>query len=207
MAKSKSQGKGKGGGTIAKVEINKKPSAKQGEELLDTLKTRFEENMDRHKGLEWEKIQAKLESTPEKLGALYAMESTGGEPDVIDYDKKTDEYIFVDCSKESPEGRRSICYDGHGQAEREKKGVYPAGNAIDLAEAMGITLLTEEVYRQLQKLGDFDAKTSSWIATPADIRDLGGAIFADYRFGHVFVYHNTAASFYGARGFRGLLRV
>ncbi|QPC82213.1 DUF4256 domain-containing protein [Phototrophicus methaneseepsis] len=207
MAKSKSQGKGKGGGTIAKVEINKKPSAKQGEELLDTLKTRFEENMDRHKGLEWEKIQAKLESTPEKLRALYAMESTGGVPDVIDYDKKTDEYIFVDCSKESPEGRRSICYDGQGQAEREKKGVYPAGNATDLAEAMGITLLTEEDYRQLQKLGDFDAKTSSWIATPADIRDLGGAIFADYRFGHVFVYHNTAASFYGARGFRGLLRV
>lgn len=203
MAKSK----GKGGKSIEKVKIEKKLSAKQGEELLNTLQARFEDNMDRHKGLKWDDIQAKLEANNEKLKSLNVMESTGGEPDVIGYDKKSDEYIFCDCSKESPEGRRSICYDGDGQAQREKKGINPAGNAVDLAAEMDIELLTEEQYRDLQKLGNFDNTTSSWIKTPDDIRERGGAIFADFRYGHVFIYHNSAHSFYGARGFRGLLRV
>lgn len=204
MAKKSSKGNGR---TIPKVEINLEISPKQGEELLNTLKVRFEENMDRHKGLEWAKVQAKLEAHPEKLSSLNAMESTGGEPDVVGYDKKTGETIFYDCSAESPDGRRSICYDGEGQQEREKKGVHPAGNAIDIAAAMGIELLTEEQYRELQKLGEFDTKTSSWIKTPSEIRELGGAIFADRRYDHVFVYHNSAPSFYSARGFRGSLRV
>ena len=184
-----------------------KLSAEQGEELLKTLKVRFEKNMNRHKGLEWPKIKEKLEAHPEKLSSLNAMESTGGEPDVVGYDKKTDEYIFCDCSAQSPKGRRSICYDGEAQKEREKKGVHPAGNAIDLAAAMGIELLNEAQYRELQRLGKFDTTTESWIQTPADIRKLGGAIFADYRYGHIFVFHNSAPSFYAARGFRGSLSV
>jgi hypothetical protein len=196
-----------GGRPIPEVEINLELSPEQGEELLRTLKTRFENNMDRHKGLDWASVQAKLEAHPKKLSSLHAMESTGGEPDIAGYDPQTGEYIFYDCSAESPAGRRSICYDGEGQQERVKKGVHPAGNAVDLAAAMGIELLTEEQYRELQKLGEFDTKTSSWIKTPSDIRELGGAIFADRRFGHVFVYHNSAPTFYGARGFRGSLRV
>ena len=176
-------------------------------ELLETLKARFEKNTDRHEGIAWEDVQAKLEASGEKLRSLHEMERTGGEPDVIGQDKETGEYIFCDCSPESPGGRRSICYDGAGQETREKKGVYPGGNAVDMAAAMGIELLTEEQYRALQKLGDFDTKTSSWLKTPADIRKLGGAIFADRRYDQVFVYHNSAPSFYSARGFRGSLRV
>lgn len=195
------------GKPIPKVEINLELTPEGGAELLETLKVRFEKNMGRHKGFDWPKIQAKLESHPEKLSSLNAMESTGGEPDVVGYDEKTGEYIFYDCSAQSPEARRSICYDGEGQQEREKKGVHPAGNAIDIAAAMGIDLLTEEQYRELQELGEFDTKTSSWIKTPSEIRDLGGALFCDRRFDKVFVYHNSAPSFYSARGFRGLLRV
>ena len=204
MAKKSSKGSGK---PIPKIEINLELSPEQGEELLKTLQVRFEKNMNRHKGLEWPKIQAKLEAHPEKLSSLNAMESTGGEPDVVGDDKKTGEYIFYDCSAESPQGRRSICYDRKGQEEREKKGVHPAGNALDIAAAMGIELLNEDQYRELQKLGEFDTKTESWIQTPADIRKLGGALFCDRRYGHVFVFHNSAPSFYAARGFRGSLRV
>ena len=204
MAKKSSKGSGK---PIPKIEINLELSPEQGEELLKTLQVRFEKNMNRHKGLEWPKIQAKLEAHPENLSSLNAMESTGGEPDVVGYDKKTGEYIFYDCSAESPKGRRSICYDRKGQEEREKKGVHPAGNAVDLAAAMGIELLNEDQYRELQKLGEFDTKTESWIQTPTDIRKLGGALFCDRRYGHVFVFHNSAPSFYAARGFRGSLRV
>ncbi len=182
-------------------------SPEQGEEILKILMIRFEENMDRHKGLRWAEVQAKLEAQPEKLASLNSMESTGGEPDVVGYDKKTGEYIFCDCSAESPEGRRNICYDGEGQAERVKKGVHPAGNAIDMAAAMGIELLNEDQYRELQRLGEFDTRTSSWIKTPPDIRELGGAIFADRRYNTVFVYHNSAPTFYGARGFRGSLKI
>ena len=155
------------GQPIPKIEISLELSPEQGEELLKTLRVRFEKNMNRHKGLDWSKIQAKLEAHPEKLASLNAMESTGGEPDVVGYDKKTGEYIFYDCSAESPNGRRSICYDREGQQEREKKGVHPAGNAVDLAAAMGIELLNEDQYRELQKLGEFDTKTESWIQTPA----------------------------------------
>jgi hypothetical protein len=204
MAKKSSKGSGK---PIPKIEINLELSPEQREELLKTLKARFEKNMQRHKGLEWLKIQAKLDAHPEKLASLNAMESTGGEPDIVGYDQKTGEYIFYDCSAESPIGRRSICYDREGQAEREKKGVHPAGNAIDLAAALGIELLNEDQYRELQKLGEFDTKTESWIQTPTDIRKLGGALFCDRRYGHVFVFHNSAPSFYAARGFRGWLRV
>jgi hypothetical protein len=183
----------------------KELSPKQREELLRALKARFEKNMNRHKGLEWAKIQAKLEANTEKLWPLNEMERTGGEPDVVGHDKKTGEYIFYDCSEESPKGRRSVCYDREAlEARKEHK---PKDNAIDMAAAMGIELLTEEQYRELQKLGNFDAKTSSWVKTPSDIRKLGGAIFADYRYGHVFVSHNGAESYYAARGFRGSLRV
>lgn len=182
-------------------------SAKEREELLETLKARFEKNMSRHKGLEWAKAQAKLEANPDKLRSLHEMEKTGGEPDVVGHDKKTDEYIFYDCSEQSPKGRRSICYDRKGQDEREKKGVFPAGNAVDMAADIGIELLTEEQYRELQALGEFDTKTESWVKTPPDIRKLGGALFCDRRYGHVFVFHNSAPSFYAARGFRGSLRV
>jgi hypothetical protein len=206
MVKKSSKGKGSGK-PISRIEINLKLSPNQGEELLTTLQDRFEKNMNRHKSLAWSKIEAKLVARPEKLSSLNAMESTGGEPDVVGVDKKTGEYIFYDCSTESPTGRRSICYDREGQKEREKKGVHPAGNAVDLAAAMGIELLNEDQYRELQKLGEFDTKTESWIQTPADIRKLGGALFCDHRYGHVFVFHNSAPSFYAARGFRGSLRI
>lgn len=182
-------------------------STGQREELLNTLKVRFEKNMNRHEGIAWIEVQAKLEhmSPKEKLWSLNEMETTGGEPDVVGYDKETGEYIFYDCSPESPKGRRSVCYDREGlESRKEHK---PANNALDMASAMGIELLTEEEYRQLQQLGNFDIKTSSWIKTPEDIRKLGGALFADYRYGHVFVYHNGAESYYAARAFRGSLRV
>jgi len=195
------------GKPIIKIEINLELSPEQRKELLKTLKDRFEKNMKRHKGLEWSEIQAKLEFHPEKLSSLYAMESTGGEPDVVGHDKKTGEYIFYDCSAESPDGRRSICYDRAGQEERERKGVHPAGNAVDLAAVMGIEMFNEDQYRDLQKLGEFDTKTESWVKTPADIRKLGGALFCDRRYGHIFVFHNSAPSFYASRGFRGSLRV
>ena len=186
---------------------DKELSKEQREELIRTLQLRFEKNVSRHRGLQWADVQAKLEANAEKLWSLNEMERTGGEPDVIGYDKKTGEYIFYDCSAESPDGRRSICYDREGQEAREKKGVYPRGNAIDMAATMGIDLLTDGQYRELQKLGEFDTKTSSWLKTPSNIRNLGGAIFADRRYDQVFVYHNSAPSFYSARGFRGSLRV
>ena len=179
--------------------------AKQREELLETLKARFEKNMNRHKGLEWAKVQARLEPNTEKLWSLGEMERTGGEPDVVGFDKKTGETIFYDCSAESPKDRRSVCYDR--EALESRKEHKPKSNAIDMAAAMGIELLSEEQYRELQKLGKFDTKTSSWVKTPSDIRKLGGAIFADFRFGKVFVYHNGAESYYAGRGFRGSLRV
>jgi len=180
--------------------------AGQRNELLTDLKARFEENMNRHQGLEWAKIQARLESNSEKLWSLREMERTGGEPDVVGHDKRTGEYIFYDCAAETPKLRRNVCYDREGQQKREKQGLYP-GSAMDMAAAMGIELLTEEEYRELQKLGNFDTKTQSWLKTPAEIRKLGGAIFADRRFNRVFVYHNTAPCFYGGRGFRGSLKV
>ncbi len=187
--------------------VKKELYPEQREELLRALKTRFEENMNRHKGLEWAKVQARLEANTEKLWSLDEMEKSGGEPDVVDYDKKTGEYIFYDCSAQSPKGRRNVCYDLEGQEEREKKGIHPGGNAIDMAAAIGIDLLTEEQYRALQKLGEFDTTTSSWVKTPSDIRKLGGAIFMDRRYDTVFVYHNSAPSFYSVRAFRGSLRV
>ena len=195
------------GKPIPKVDVNRTLPSDKGGALLKTLKNRFENHMNRHKGIEWDKVQARLEANTEKLKSLNAMESSGGEPDVVGYDKRTGEYIFYDCSAQSPIGRRSICYDGEGQKAREKQGVYPAGNAVDLAAAMGIELLNEDQYRELQKLGEFDTKTESWILTPPDIRDLGGAIFACHRYGHIFIYHNSAPSFYASRGFRGALRV
>jgi Protein of unknown function (DUF4256) len=189
-----------------KINSNKKELApKQREELLRTLKARFEKNMIHHKGLEWAKVQAKLEAKTEKLWSLNEMERTGGEPDVVGFDKKTGQYIFYDCSAESPKGRRSVCYDREGlESRKEHK---PENNAIDMAAAMGIELLTEEQYRELQKLGKFDTKTSSWVKTPSEIRKLGGALFAEFRYGNVFVCHNGAQSYYAARGFRGSLRV
>ncbi|HEY4613518.1 MAG TPA: DUF4256 domain-containing protein [Bacteroidota bacterium] len=183
----------------------KKLSPEQREELLRALKARFGKNMNRHKGLEWAKVQAKLEAKTEKLWSLNEMERTGGEPDVIGHDKKTGEYIFYDCSAESPNGRRSICYDR--EALESRKEHKPKNSALDMAAAMGIEILTEEQYQELQKLGNFDAKTSSWLKTPSDIRKLGGAICADFRYGHVFVGHNGAESYYAARAFRGSLRV
>ena len=184
---------------------NKKLSAGDRDELLRILKARFEKNMSRHKGLEWAKAQAKLEANPGKLWSLNEMEASGGEPDVVGHDKKTGEYIFYDCSAESPKGRRSICYDH--QALESRKENKPDNSAVEMAADMGVELLTEQEYRELQQLGSFDAKTSSWVKTPAAIRKLGGAIFCDYRFGTVFVYHNGAESYYAARGFRGSLRV
>ncbi len=185
---------------------NKKElSSEQREELLAVLKSRFEKNRIRHKGLEWSKIQTKLEANPEKLWSLDDMEITGGEPDVVAYDKKTDEYIFYDCSAESPKGRRSICYDR--EALDARKAHKPENTALDMASAMGIELLTEEEYRTLQQLGDFDTKTSSWIITPSDVRKRGGALFCDRRYDKVFTYHNGADSYYAARGFRGSLRI
>ena len=183
----------------------KKLSPEQHVKLLKVLQDRFEDNMYRHKGLKWDKVQAKLEAKTEKLWSLSEMERTGGEPDVVGHDKKSGEYIFYDCSAESPSGRRSICYDREGlESRKEHK---PENSAIDMAAAMGIELLTEEQYRELQKLGDFDAKTSSWVKTPSDIRKLGGALCCDRRYGHVFLGHNGAQSYYAARAFRGSLRV
>jgi len=183
----------------------KKLSSEQRDELLQALKTRFEKNTIRHKGLEWTRVEGKLKAAPEKLWSLNEMERTGGEPDVVRFDKKTGEYLFYDCSAESPKGRRSVCYDREAlEARKEHK---PKDSAMDMAAAMGIELLTEEQYRELQKLGDFDTKTSSWVKTPSEIRKLGGALHCDRRYNHVFVYHNGAESYYGARAFRGLLMV
>lgn len=191
---------------MSKINSNKKKlSAGQQQELLAVLKTRFGKNMIRHKGLEWTDVQTKLQADPGKLWSLYEMEESGGEPDVVSYDKKTNAYTFYDCSAESPKGRRSVCYDNEGLESRKEH--RPANNAIDMAVAMGIELLSEEEYRKLQQLGTFDTKTSSWLKTPAPIRELGGAIFADYRYGTVFVYHNGAQSYYAVRGFRGSLQV
>jgi hypothetical protein len=192
---------------MSKAEPNKELSTEQREELLRTLKIRFEKNMVRHKGLDWAKVLAKLDtgSSGEKLWSLKEMERTGGEPDVVAYDKETGKYIFYDCSAESPNGRRSLCYDRAGlESRKEHK---PENSAMDMAAAMGIELLTEQQYRELQKLGNFDTKTSSWVKTPAGIRKLGGALFCDRRYDHVFVYHNGAESYYGARAFRGSIRV
>jgi hypothetical protein len=187
------------------ISHKKELSPEQREKLFRALKARFEKNMNRHEGLEWAEVQAKLEDNTEKLWSLNEMERTGGEPDVVGHDKKTGEYIFYDCSEESPKGRRNVCYDREGQESR--KANKPEDNAIDMAAAMGIEVLTEEQYRELQKLGNFDMKTSSWVKTPSDIRKLGGALFADRRYGNVFVYHNSAPSYYGVRAFRGSLRV
>jgi hypothetical protein len=180
-------------------------SSAQREELITILKIRFENNMNRHKGVEWTKIEAKLEADDEKLWSLFEMERTGGEPDVISHDSKTGQYIFYDCSPESPVGRRNVCYDREGLESR--KAHKPENNALDMAASMGIELLTEEQYRELQKFGNFDTKTSSWVKTPSGIRKLGGALFADFRYGEVFIYHNGAPSYYAVRGFRGSLRV
>ena len=185
--------------------IKKKLPSDQIEELLNTLKIRFRKNMNRHKNIEWNKVEAKLKANPEKLRALNEMEITGGEPDVIAHDKNKGEYIFYDCSPESPKERRSLCYDG--EALNSRKENKPKNNAVDMAAAMGIELLSEEEYRHLQKHGKFDLKTSSWIKTPADIRKLGGALFCDSRYDTIFTYHNGAESYYAARGFRGLLKV
>jgi len=187
------------------VAKRKDVNAQQREELLRALKVRFEKNMNRHEGVEWANVQARLEANTEKLWSLNEMERTGGEPDVVGHEKKTGECIFYDCSPESPKGRRSVCYDREGLDSRKEH--KPESNAIDMAAAMGIELLTEEQYRELQKLGCFDTKTSSWVKTPSDIRKLGGALFCDRRYGKVFVYHNGAQSYYSARGFRGSLRV
>jgi hypothetical protein len=183
----------------------KKLSREQREELLNVLKARFEKNMNRHKGIAWADVQAKLEADTEKLWSISEMERTGGEPDVVGEDNKTGEYSFYDCSAESPKGRRSVCYDSEALAARKEN--KPQNNAMDMAAAMGIDLLTEEQYRELQKIGNFDTKTSSWIITPPDIRKLGGALFCDRRYNTVFVYHNGAESYYAARGFRGSLKV
>jgi hypothetical protein len=185
--------------------MNKELSSAQSSALLATLRTRFENNRHRHKDLEWNKVQAKLEANPEKLWSLDEMEYTGGEPDVVSYNKNTDEYVFFDCSVESPKGRRSLCYDLNAwESRKEHK---PENNAMDVASEMGIEILTEAQYKELQQVGNFDTKTSSWIATPPNIRKLGGAIFGDYRYGNVFIYHNGAESYYAARGFRGALKV
>ncbi|MFD2923132.1 DUF4256 domain-containing protein [Halobacillus naozhouensis] len=189
----------------SKISNKKELSLEQREELYRVLKARFEKNMNRHKDLEWSKVQAKLDANTEKLWSLNEMERTGGEPDVVDYDKNKDEFIFYDCSAESPKGRRSVCYDREALESRKKH--KPENNAIDMATTMGIELLTEEQYRALQKHENLDKKTSSWVQTPSDIRERGGALFCDFRFGHVFVYHNGAESYYAARGFRGSLRV
>ena len=187
------------------MKTKKQLSPVQREELLTALKARFEKNMKRHKGLEWAKVEAKLEANTEKLWSLNEMETTGGEPDVVEFDKKAGEYVFYDCAAESPKGRRSLCYDREAlNARKEHK---PKDSAIDMANAIGVELLTEEQYRELQKLGEFDLKTSSWVQTPSEIRKLGGALYCDRRYGHVFLYHNGADSYYAARGFRGSLTV
>ena len=175
------------------------------EDFLELLKTRFESNMERHKSLRWSKVAARLETAPQELLVLHEMETTGGEPDVVGHDRKTDQFIFVDCSPETPQGRRGVCYDREGLESR--KDHKPANNAVDMAAAMGTELLTEEEYRDLQTLGTFDTKTSSWLKTPPEVRELGGALFGDFRYGRVFIYHNGAQSYYSVRGFRGLVRV
>jgi len=192
---------------MVKIEINRELSPEQRKEILRTLKTRFEKHMNRHKSIEWIKLEARLDLPAgyEKLWSLYEMERTGGEPDVVGHDLKTGEFVFYDCAAESPKGRRSLCYDR--EALESRKEHKPENNASDMAAAMGIELLTEEQYRELQKLGNFDTKTSSWVMTPAEIRKLGGALFCDRRYDHVFVYHNGAESYYGVRGFRGSLWV
>lgn len=187
------------------MNAKKELSSEQYDTLLQTLKTRFEKNTNRHEDLSWSNVQKKLEASPVKLWSLHEMESTGGEPDVTDFDKKTDEYIFCDCSPESPAGRRSVCYDRAALDSRKEH--KPKTSAMEMADAMGIEMLTEEQYRELQKLGNFDTKTSSWIVAPVTIRKLGGAIFGDFRYGQVFVYHNGAESYYAGRAFRGMLRV
>lgn len=187
------------------TESNKVLSQEQRDELLSTLKERFEKNMNRHEGLVWDKVLAKLETNPKKLWSLNEMEITGGEPDVVSYDQENDEYIFYDCSSETPKGRRSICYDREALESRKKH--KPETSAMDMVEEMGIEMLTEEQYRELQKLGEFDKKTSSWVQTPDNIRKLGGALFCDRRYDTVFTYHNGADSYYGVRGFRGSLKV
>ncbi len=197
------EGAGKGPGSGLKTEGQLPPAER--EKLLGVLRARFEKNSNRHEGLAWAKVQARLEANPQKLWSLQEMERTGGEPDVVGQDKKTGKYVFYDCSAESPKGRRSFCYDG--EALESRKEHKPKNSAMGMAAAMGIELLTEEQYRELQELGEFDAKTSSWVKTPANIRELGGALFCDRRFDHVFVYHNGAESYYAARGFRGWLRV
>lgn len=187
------------------MKSKKELSPKQIEELLQTLKFRFEKNMNRHKDLVWVKVMSRIEKHTDKIRSLYEMENTGGEPDVVGFDKKSGEFIFYDCAPESPKGRRSICYDREGlESRKEHK---PENTAIDLADTMGIELLSEEQYRELQQLGNFDTKTSSWIKTPSDIRKLGGAIYGEYRYGHVFIGHNGAQSYYGVRAFRGVLKV
>lgn len=190
---------------FAHMENQKKLSSEQADEILKTVKARFEKNLHRHKGLEWANILVKLEMNPGKLWTISEMDRTGGEPDVVGYEKGTNEYLFYDCSAESPVGRRSLCYDR--QALDSRKENKPGNSALDLAAAMGIEILGEEEYRALQELENFDTKTSSWIKTPESVRKLGGALFADYRYGQVFVYHNGASSYYAARGFRGVLRV
>ena len=197
--------KPKARGTSRASKTKNELSQAQREELFRTLKARFENNMNRHEGLQWAKVQARLAADAEKLWSLYEMETTGGEPDVVGSDQRMGEYTFFDCSAESPKGRRSLCYDRKALDDRKEH--KPKNSAMDLAAAMGIELLTEEQYRELQKLGDFDTKTSSWVKTPADIRKLGGAVFCDRRYGHVFLYHNGAESYYAARGFRGSLTV
>jgi hypothetical protein len=190
---------------MATLKTKQELSPEQREQLFSTLKNRFKINMARHKDIKWEKIIARLETLPEKLWSLNEMELTGGEPDVVGYDENTDKFLFVDCSPESPAGRRSLCFDQEAlESRRENK---PKNSAMGMAAEMGVSLLTEEQYRQMQNLGEFDTKTSSWIATPAEIRNRGGALFCDRRYNHVFVYHNGAESYYGARGFRGMLRV
>lgn len=190
---------------MSNVKTKRQLSPEEREELLGTLKTRFEKNMNRHKNLEWTKVQAKLEADTEKLWSLGEMERTGGEPDVVGFDEETGEYIFYDCSAESPKGRRSVCYDREAMESRKEH--KPKNNAVEMAAAMEIEILTEEQYRELQKLGNFDQKTSSWVKTPADIRILGGALFCDRRYGNIFTYHNGAESYYAARAFRGSIRV
>lgn len=191
--------------SISSAEAKKDLSPTQREELLKTLKARFEKHVKRHQGLEWAKVQARLEANPDKLWSLHEMEKTGGEPDVVGHDKKTGEYVYFDCSPESPEGRRSVCYDREGWESRKEH--RPANNAMDMAAAIGIEMLTEEQYRELQKLGSFDTKTSSWVQAPAEIRKLGGALFCDRRYDMVFTYHNGAQSYYAGRAFRGALKV
>jgi hypothetical protein len=182
-------------------------SKDKSDSLLEKLKFRFEINMIRHENIEWQQVKKRLEQSPHKLWSLYQMEETGGEPDVVAFDSASKEYVYIDCSAESPVGRRNTCYDEEGQKKREKNGIHPNGNALDMSQNMGIELLSEEHYRSLQKIIKIDLKTSSWLKTPTEIRKLGGALFADRRYDHVFVYHNGAQSFYSARGFRGLLRI